>query len=166
MQALDAIGKKILTGPELDRWLSVARFRRKKLVFTNGCFDVLHKGHIEYLAKASALGDYLIVGLNTDESVAKLKGPSRPYLDEGARSIILASLKFVHIVTLFNEETPYNLIRQVQPDVLVKGSDYKPEEIVGYDIVISSGGKVITVDLTPGYSSTGILNKIAGGHHG
>jgi len=160
MRKLEAIERKILSGQQLDQWLAVARFHRRKIVFTNGCFDILHKGHVQYLARASAMGDLLVVGLNTDESVKKIKGPARPYLDEGARALILASLGFVDAVVLFNEDTPHNLIKQVVPDVLVKGGDYKPQEIVGYDVVTQHGGKVVTVDLTEGYSSSGILGKI------
>jgi len=162
MSKLDVINNKILSGIELDRWLYIARFRQQRIVFTNGCFDVLHPGHIQYLAKASEMADLLIIGLNTDESVRKLKGPSRPYLHEDARALILASLCFVSAVVLFNEETPYNLIKQVVPDVLVKGGDYKPEEIVGYDIVKASGGSVLTIEFFPGFSSTGIIGKMAG----
>jgi len=160
MHKLEAIERKILSGPQLDQWLAVARFRRRKVVFTNGCFDILHKGHVQYLARASAMGDLLIIGLNSDESVKKIKGPSRPYLDESARALILASLGFVDAVVLFHEDTPYNLIKQVMPDVLVKGGDYKPQDIVGYDVVTHHGGKVVTIDLTEGYSSTGVLGKI------
>jgi rfaE bifunctional protein nucleotidyltransferase chain/domain len=162
MHKINILQRKILSGQDLDRWLAIARFKNRKIVFTNGCFDVLHRGHVEYLASASGLGDRLVVGINTDESVRKLKGASRPYLDEGARSLILASLSFVSAIVLFAEDTPYNLIKQVQPDVLVKGGDYKPEEIVGYDLVMGRGGKVLTIDLTTGYSSTGVIGKITG----
>jgi rfaE bifunctional protein nucleotidyltransferase chain/domain len=160
MNKLDAVCGKILSGQALTRWLAVTSFKRKSIVFTNGCFDVLHRGHIEYLAKASELADYLVIGLNTDESVRKLKGASRPYLDEKTRALILASLGFVTCVILFDEETPYELIRQVQPNVLVKGGDYKVEDIVGYDIVKAKGGNVLTIPLTEGFSSTGVINKI------
>jgi rfaE bifunctional protein nucleotidyltransferase chain/domain len=162
MSKLDVLNKKILSGIELDRWLNIARFKRQRIVFTNGCFDVLHSGHIQYLVKAAEMADLLLIGLNTDESVKKLKGPSRPYLNEEARALIMASLFFVSAVVLFNEETPYNLIKQVMPDVLVKGGDYKPEEIVGYDIVKSNGGEVLTIEFIPGFSSTGIIGKISG----
>lgn len=162
MDKLAPIREKILTGGGLDRWLAVSKFKKRKIVFTNGCFDVLHPGHIQYLAQAAGLADLLLIGLNTDESVKKLKGPSRPYLDEDSRALILASLSFVSAVVLFNEETPYDLIKIVQPDFLVKGGDYKVEEIVGYDIVKARGGEVLTFDLVRGFSSTGILNKIAG----
>lgn len=162
MHKLAVIHEKILSGQRLDRWLAISRFKKRKIVFTNGCFDVLHRGHIQYLAQAAGLGDSLVIGLNTDESVKKLKGPSRPYLDENTRAMILASLSFVTAVVLFNEETPYELIKIVQPDKLVKGGDYKVEEIVGYDIVKARGGEVLTIELVEGYSSTGIIDKITG----
>jgi rfaE bifunctional protein nucleotidyltransferase chain/domain len=159
---IDIIRQKILSGAELDRWLTRASFKSKKIVFTNGCFDVLHRGHVDYLVQASDLGDLLVIGLNTDESVKRLKGPSRPYLDEETRAYILASMSFVAAVILFEEDTPLELIRKVKPDVLVKGSDYKPVEIVGHDLVTSWGGKVLTVDLTPGFSSTQVIGKLTG----
>ena len=159
---LDIIQGKILSGNELDRWLAISRFRNRKIVFTNGCFDVLHRGHVDYLARASELGDQLIVGLNTDNSVRRLKGPGRPYLDEGTRSLILASLSYVSVVVLFDEDTPYELIRHIRPDILVKGGEYKIEDIVGHDLVIARGGKVLTVEMTPGYSSTGVISKLNG----
>jgi rfaE bifunctional protein nucleotidyltransferase chain/domain len=163
MDKLAAIREKIiLAGQPLDRWLAVSRFKKRKIVFTNGCFDILHRGHIQYLAQAAGFGDSLVIGLNTDESVKKLKGPSRPYLDENARALILASLSFVAAVLLFDEETPYELIKKVQPDFLVKGGDYKVEEIVGYDIVKAMGGEVLTIELVKGYSSTSIINKLTG----
>jgi rfaE bifunctional protein nucleotidyltransferase chain/domain len=132
----------------------------KQIVFTNGCFDLLHRGHVDYLAKAADLGDVLVIGVNTDASVSKLKGPHRPIQDEQSRMQILASLGFVDAVILFDEDTPYNLIQMVQPDVLVKGSDYKPEDIVGYDIVTAKGGSVKTIDFIPGYSTSLIEKKI------
>lgn len=159
---LDIIQGKILSETELDRWLAISRFRNRKIVFTNGCFDVLHRGHVDYLARASELGDQLMVGLNTDDSVRRLKGPGRPFLDEGARSFILASLSFVSAVVLFNEDTPYELIRHVRPDVLVKGGEYEIEDIIGYDLVQARGGKVLTIEMTPGYSSTGVISKLSG----
>lgn len=132
----------------------------RKIVFTNGCFDLVHQGHIDYLSKARDLGDMLVVGLNTDASVRRLKGPRRPINDEYSRALLLASMVFVDYVVLFDEDTPYELIKAVQPDVLVKGSDYKPEDIVGYDIVTSKGGKVETLDFLPGFSTTAIERKI------
>ena len=131
-----------------------------KIVFSNGCFDLVHKGHIDYLNRAADLGDVLVMGLNTDASVSKLKGPHRPIQDEQSRLTIIAALQCVNAVVLFDEETPYELIKLVQPDVLVKGSDYKPENIVGYDIVIAKGGQVKTIDYLPGFSTSGIEKRI------
>jgi rfaE bifunctional protein nucleotidyltransferase chain/domain len=160
MNKLEYIQEKILSGQNLDRWLAVSRFKKRKIVFTNGCFDILHRGHIQYLAQAAELGDLLVIGLNTDESVKKLKGSSRPWLDENARALILASLGFVSAVVLFNEDNPYELIKKIQPDFLVKGGDYKVEEIVGYEVVKAKGGEVLTLALLEGYSTTGIIGRI------
>ncbi|UBM62144.1 D-glycero-beta-D-manno-heptose 1-phosphate adenylyltransferase [Candidatus Sulfidibacterium hydrothermale] len=161
MKNLDIIKNKILASGKLQRTLNLWRFQQKKIVFTNGCFDILHLGHIDYLSKAKDKGDVLIVGVNTDRSVRLLdKGAGRPINDEQARAVIVAALHFVDAVVLFDEETPYELIKTVLPDVLVKGSDYQPEEIVGYDVVTSRGGKVETIDYLPGYSTTAIEQKI------
>ncbi len=162
MQKTELINTKIYSVKALKTKLNFWRFKDKKIVFTNGCFDLLHLGHIDYLSKASDFGDILIIGLNTDKSVAKLKGKGRPITDEKSRAAILASLFFVDAIILFDEETPLNLIETVQPDVLIKGSDYKPEEIIGYDIVKAKGGQIITIDFLPGYSTTSIENKIKG----
>jgi rfaE bifunctional protein nucleotidyltransferase chain/domain len=143
---------------KLENWAK----ENKKVVFTNGCFDILHKGHVDYLAKAADLGNILVIGLNTDASVSKLKGNHRPIQDEESRLQIIASLGFVDAVILFDEPTPYELIKMVQPDILVKGSDYKPENIVGFDVVMAKGGEVKTIDFIPGYSTSGIENKIKG----
>ena len=156
----EIIQQKILSPPQIEQKLAYWRFKGKRIVFTNGCFDLIHLGHIDYLAKAADLGDVLVVGLNTDASTQKLKGPARPIQDENSRAMILASMQFVDAVILFNEDTPYDLIRQVQPDILVKGADYKAENIVGYDIVMAKGGKVETLDFLPGYSTSNIENKI------
>lgn len=156
------IESKITSLESLQRKLAFWRFREKKIVFTNGCFDLLHLGHIDYLAKAASLGNVLIVGLNSDRSVSAIKGPLRPLNDENSRLHIMASLFFVDAVVVFDEPTPYELIKAVQPDILVKGGDYKKEEIVGYDIVTARGGEVITIDLVPGYSTTNIEKKILG----
>lgn len=129
-------------------------------MFTNGCFDLLHLGHVDYLEKARQLGDKLIVGLNTDASVRRLKGPSRPLQDEMSRSRIMASLLFIDAVVLFDEDTPYELIREVAPDILVKGDDYTIENIVGHDLVLGRGGEVKTISLVKGYSTSGIVEKI------
>ena len=160
MLQVDIIRSKILTKKSLKNQLAVWRFLNKKIVFSNGCFDILHLGHIDYLSKASDFGDILIIGLNTDNSVRKLKGNNRPINDEKARAMILASLQFVSAVVLFDEDTPYDLIKFVQPDVLVKGSDYLEEDIVGYDIVKAKGGEIKTIDLVPDISTTIIENRI------
>lgn len=160
MNKLDIIKNKIITYKELNRLLNYWRFRHKKVVFTNGCFDILHRGHIEYLAKASSYGNILVIGMNTDDSVRKIKGPSRPFQDEKSRSLILASLHFVNAVVLFSEETPYNLINKIKPDVLIKGADYKPENIVGYDLVKERGGEIITIEFIEGHSSTKLIGKL------
>lgn len=161
MSYLKKIQNKIINNSEdLTIQLELLSSQSKKIVFTNGCFDLLHRGHIEYLAKAAEQGDILIIGLNTDDSVSRLKGPTRPIQDEVSRAHIMASLEFVGFVVYFNEDTPYDLIHKVQPDVLVKGADYKAEDIVGYDIVIAKGGKVKTIEFLPGYSTSGIEEKI------
>jgi rfaE bifunctional protein nucleotidyltransferase chain/domain len=135
-------------------------WKDQKVVFTNGCFDILHLGHVDYLEKAASKGDKLIVALNTDASVSKLKGPTRPVNNENARARIIAALAFVDAVIFFSEDTPLSLIKQLKPDILVKGSDYKISNIVGANIVIENGGKVETIDLVEGYSTTNIINKI------
>ena len=132
----------------------------QKIVFTNGCFDIVHLGHIDYLEKARALGDRLVLGLNTDASVSRLKGPTRPVVDEHARARLMAALSFVDTVILFDEPTPKELIEALKPDILVKGDDYTVETIVGADFVINNGGEVKTVSLVPGYSTTGLIEKI------
>jgi rfaE bifunctional protein nucleotidyltransferase chain/domain len=142
--------------PELQKW----RSEGQKIVFTNGCFDLLHLGHVDYLEKARQLGDKLVLGLNTDSSIKRLKGEERPLQDEMARARIMASLLFVDAVVLFSEDTPYELIKLVQPDILVKGDDYTPDTIVGADIVKAKGGEVKTVSLVKGYSTTNIVAKI------
>lgn len=155
------IGNKIIRKKEeLECTLSQWRFKSEKIVFTNGCFDILHRGHVEYLAKAAALGSKLVIGLNTDASVKRLKGESRPINDQEARAIILSSLIFTDRIIFFEEDTPLELIRYILPDILVKGSDYKPEDIVGYDIVKAKGGEVVTIDLTEGFSTTAILERV------
>jgi len=139
----------------------IENYRRlgKKIVFTNGCFDLLHIGHVRYLEEAASLGDVLIVGINTDASVQKLKGPTRPIQNENDRAEILASLKAVDHTVLFGEETPYNLIKQVLPDVLVKGGDWTPDQIVGSDIVLANKGQVKSLLFIDGKSTTKIIEK-------
>jgi rfaE bifunctional protein nucleotidyltransferase chain/domain len=132
----------------------------QKLVFTNGCFDLVHRGHIDSLVKSAKFGDKLIIGLNTDHSVKLLKGETRPLVDEESRAILMASLQMVDAVVLFDEETPYELIKAIQPDVLVKGNEYSIEEIAGHDVVLARGGKVERIELTDGFSTSALIEKI------
>ncbi len=132
----------------------------KKVVFTNGCFDILHRGHVEYLAKAKELGDVLIVGLNSDSSVRQIKGDGRPIVPQEDRAIILSNLSSVDYVVIFDELTPYELISKVVPDVLVKGSDWSVENVVGKDIVEANGGRVVLIELTPDRSTTNIIKTV------
>ncbi len=160
MQNLEIIRSKILDLQTLKRQLATWRFFQKKIVFTNGCFDIIHLGHIDYLSRAKNLGDKLLIGLNTDESVRQIKGLHRPVADQDSRAVFLASLRFIDGVVLFNETTPYNLIREIIPDILVKGSDYRIENIVGADIVSENGGRIVTIQFLEGYSTTGVIEKI------
>lgn len=130
------------------------------VVFTNGCFDLVHRGHIDSLSKAAAMGTKLVVGLNSDVSVKLLKGENRPLIDQQSRAILLAALFIVDAVILFDEETPYDLISKIVPDVLVKGAEYQIEEIAGFDVVLASGGKVERIELTDGFSTTDLIKKI------
>ncbi len=140
----------------VDKWKNSGQ----KVVFTNGCFDILHLGHIDYLEKARSLGDKLVVAVNSDDSVKRLKGINRPINDQVSRMRILAALQFVDGVVSFNEDTPLKLIEEILPDLLVKGRDYKIGNIVGADSVLQNGGKVKTIDLVKGYSTTNILKKL------
>lgn len=133
------------------------------LCFTNGCFDLIHPGHVQYLADARALGDFLVVGLNSDASVARLKGPGRPLQDEAARAAVLLGLRSVDAVIRFDEDTPLDLIRALQPDVLVKGGDYSPESVVGRDVVEGRGGKLALVPFLAGHSTSRIEQRIRSG---
>jgi rfaE bifunctional protein nucleotidyltransferase chain/domain len=133
----------------------------KRVVFTNGCFDILHRGHVDYLTKARSLGDVLVVGLNTDRSVARLKGVGRPVVEQEDRAAVVAALAAVDYVCLFDEDTPYELIRALVPDILVKGADWSPDAIVGKDIVESAGGTVHAIEFLPNRSTTRIIQKIA-----
>ena len=162
MSKIKNIHEKIFSQDQLRSCLNMWRFLEKKIVFTNGCFDIIHLGHIDYLAKAADLGDKLIVGLNSDKSTRSIKGLNRPITDESSRSIILASFSFVDAVVLFDEETPLELIKAVMPDILVKGADYSIDQIVGADIVVQNGGRVQTLNYLPGYSTTLIEQKIKG----
>jgi len=164
MNKLELLRSKIYTLEGITRKSNFWRFINKKIVFTNGCFDILHLGHVEYLAKAAEFGGILIVGVNSDASIRKIKGEHRPVNDEYSRSMVLASLRFVDAVVLFDDETPYDLIKAIQPDFLVKGKDYVEEKIVGYDIVHSNGGHVVTIELTEGYSTSLIEDRILSLH--
>ena len=161
MNSLEIIQAKIITNDKLLQNLTMWKFKEKKIVFTNGCFDIIHRGHIEYLSKAADYGDILIIGLNTDNSVKKIKGPNRPVQDETTRALVLASFSFVTNIVLFDEDIPYSLIKTVQPDVLIKGGDYKPEDIIGYDIVKAKGGSIEVIDFVKGYSTSDIIHKIS-----
>ena len=141
---------------QIKQW----KAKGEKIVFTNGCFDLMHLGHVDYLEKARFLGDRLVLGLNTDDSVSRFKGPARPIQDQHSRARVLAALQFIDLVVFFNEDTPLNLITALLPDVLVKGSDYLAENIVGADVVEKNGGVVKTIDFVPGYSTTRIVEKI------
>ncbi len=160
MDKLQFVKNKIITVDDIKYKKSLWKFKEQKIVFTNGCFDIIHRGHIEYLAKASSYGNILVVGLNSDKSIKKIKGVNRPIIDENSRILTLASLQFVNYIILFNEETPINLIEAIKPDILIKGSDYKKEKIVGYDIIKNSGGEIITINFIEGYSTTSIIDKI------
>lgn len=153
------INNKILTLSELLKKLVYWRFQDKKVVFTNGCFDILHLGHIHYLMQTANLGDVLIIGLNSDTSVKRLKGPRRPVQSQMARAQILASLQYVQAVILFEEDTPQLLIDAVLPDVLVKGGDYQKHEIVGAETVEQNGGEVVIIPYLEGHSTTQILES-------
>jgi D-glycero-beta-D-manno-heptose 1-phosphate adenylyltransferase len=163
MNKASILRSKIFLPDQLARQLEVWKFHGRKVVFTNGCFDLLHQGHIDYLMKAADLGKKLIVGINTDASVKMLgKGGSRPIQDEESRAMIIASLFFVDAVVLFDEETPFELIKLLQPDVLVKGGDYTIDTIVGADVVKDNGGEVVVIPFLEGFSTTGLISRIVG----
>ena len=160
MSSLKKIKDKIFDLDSLKNKVISWKENGHKIVFTNGCFDIMHKGHIEVLSKSSDLGDKLIIGLNSDSSVQKLKGNSRPIIDENSRAIALAALSFVDAIVLFSEDTPINLISTLNPDILAKGGDYEIRTIVGHEIVQKNGGEVILIPFVEGFSSTNIINKI------
>ncbi|MEE0268100.1 MAG: D-glycero-beta-D-manno-heptose 1-phosphate adenylyltransferase [Bacteroidales bacterium] len=160
MTQIEQIERKIVCRKDLKKLILKWRNANERIVFTNGCFDLLHLGHVDYLAKAKDLGERLIIGVNTDSSVKRLKGEHRPLQDENSRLHILAALQSVDAVVLFDEDTPYELIKEIEPDILVKGADYKIENIVGYDIVVSRGGSVQTIEFIEGYSTTLIEKRI------
>lgn len=152
--------QKIKGKKEAKTLVSLWKDQGLEVVFTNGCFDILHLGHIDYLEKAQEKGDRLVVAVNMDESVRKLKGENRPVNNEAARAKIIAALSFVDLVILFGEDTPLELIQLILPDILVKGKDYEVSNIVGADVVIEHGGRVETIELVDGYSTTGIIEKL------
>jgi D-beta-D-heptose 7-phosphate kinase/D-beta-D-heptose 1-phosphate adenosyltransferase len=158
--------KKIIEPKDLSSTLQLWRFLNKKVVFTNGVFDLLHPGHIEYLNNARDLGDVLIIGLNADASVKRLKGENRPINLQQDRALMLAGLECVTAIVLFDEDTPLNLIKKVLPDVLVKGGDYNRDTIVGADEVESHGGRVEVIPFKEGYSSTTLIQRIQGAQNG
>ena len=149
--------------PDAQAFFQAHPNRPKTLCFTNGCFDLLHPGHVKYLQDVRDLGDFLVVGLNSDASVARLKGPSRPLQDEWARAMILLGLRSVDAVIRFDEDTPLELITALQPDLLAKGGDYTPETVVGKDVVEARGGRLVLVPFLPGHSSSTIVERIRTG---
>ena len=160
---LEIFKSKIYTKETIVKEVNLWRLKSNKIVFTNGCFDIVHLGHIDYLSKAADLGHMLIVAINSDASVKRLgKGNNRPIQDERSRSIIIAALHAVAAVVVFDEDTPYELIKLIQPDVLVKGADYKIEQIAGHDIVLARRGEVKLIDFLEGYSTSAIEKKIRG----
>jgi rfaE bifunctional protein nucleotidyltransferase chain/domain len=155
-----SITSKIISREELSKQLSVWRLKDDKIVFTNGCFDLLHPGHILYLEEAARQGNRLVIGLNSDASVRRLKGESRPVNTGNDRALMLAALHFVDAVIFFDEDTPLELIRLVKPDVLVKGADYKEDDVVGADFVKNNAGQIMLIPFVEGYSSTATIEKI------
>jgi len=151
---------KIVSTSSLMDKVKYWKRQEQSIVFTNGCFDILHAGHVDYLEKARDFGHKLIVGLNTDASIKKNKGNHRPINNEFSRAKVLSALQFVDLIVFFEEATPYNLIKSIIPDILVKGSDYQLDDIVGSELVLEAGGQVKTVALLEGYSTTNIINKI------
>ena len=159
-KALEKINDKIFGLEFLMKNIDQWKNENKKIVFTNGCFDLIHLGHIELLARSSDLGDILIIGVNSDSSIQKLKGENRPIIEEDSRVKQLAALEFVDAVVLFHEDTPQKLIEKIKPDVITKGGDYKAENVVGNEVVTQKNGQVVIIPLTQGYSTTSILKKI------
>ena len=167
METIEKIRSKIVDGEPLGKILAKEKKSGKKIVFTNGCFDILHRGHIEYLSRASALGEVFVIGLNSDDSVRKLKGANRPAVDEDSRTLTLAAFEFVDFVVLFGEDTPTGLMKILRPDVWVKGGDYKNVEgLPEYKLMMEIGGEVIILPFVEGYSTTDIYNKILGSANG
>ena len=163
MNSIEKIRSKIRDHKELSVILTEDRKAGRKIIFTNGCFDILHRGHIEYLSSAADLGDIFIIGLNSDESIRNIKGETRPAVDEDSRALTLAAFEFVDYVVIFSDDTPSELMLFLLPDVWVKGGDYKNiEDLPEYRIIVEYGGEVIVLPLVEGYSTTDIYNKILG----
>jgi len=157
----DQLKNKVVAKEDAFRIINGQRLKGRKIVFTNGCFDILHPGHVDYLTQARDLGTYMVLGLNTDNSVKRLnKAPGRPVNTETARATVLAAITCIDLIVLFNEDTPLELITFLRPDVLVKGNDWQLEKIVGYDFMKSIGGRVITIPLLEGFSTTKLIEKI------
>jgi rfaE bifunctional protein nucleotidyltransferase chain/domain len=157
---LDYIHHKLVDLHELMLLVNRWKFKNEKIVFTNGCFDLIHRGHIEYLASAADLGTKLIIGLNSDNSIQKLKGPNRPVNTQADRALSLGALRFVDALVIFEEETPLELINEIQPDILIKGGDYSLDTIVGAPEVLSRGGRVEIIPFTSGYSTTKLIEQL------
>ncbi len=162
MNTQDKINSKIFTLEQLLQQVPVWK-KEGKIVFTNGCFDLLHLGHLDYLSKSADFGNKLIIGLNTDSSIQKLKGESRPIHQQKTRQQLLASLSFVDAVVLFEQDTPLELITSILPDVLVKGADYTIDQIVGSDVILHNNGEVKTIEFLEGYSSSSVIERIKNG---
>jgi rfaE bifunctional protein nucleotidyltransferase chain/domain len=160
MKHLEVLQSKIMEPERALKQIAAWRINVDRIVFTNGCFDLLHPGHVKYLAEARDLGHRLVVGLNSDSSVKRLKGADRPVQDENARAFVLAGLSTVDAVIIFDEDTPLNLIKAIQPDVLVKGGDWPEDQIVGADIVKAGGGQVLSLPFSEGYSTSALIEKI------
>lgn len=162
--ATPALDKRIMDLVQVQRLCNIWRMKGDRIVFTNGCFDILHRGHVEYLQEAAALGDRLVIGLNTDDSVGRLgKGDGRPYNDQDSRAKVVAALRLVDAVVLFDQDTPLELIQAIGPDVLVKGGDYTEDQIVGAEVVKARGGEVRSLKLVEGYSTTSLVDRIRNG---
>ena len=157
---LNKLKAKIFNIKNLSQIINEWRLNGDKIVFTNGCFDLIHLGHLEILARSADLGDKLVVAINSDMSIKKIKGNSRPIIEEDSRAKQLAAIEFIDAIILFNEDTPYNLINILKPDVLTKGGDYKKNDIVGNQLINKEQGEVVIIPLTQGYSTTSILEKI------
>lgn len=163
MNHLEFIKNKIVDAKRASRLAASWRVTADRIVFTNGCFDLLHRGHVHYLAQAKDLGDRLIVGINSDESVRRLKGPNRPIQDQESRAMLIAAICWVDAVVIFDEDTPLELIKMIEPDLLVKGGDWPVDQIVGADEVRAKNGQVVSLPFFDGYSTTSLIERIVQG---